>query len=206
MVATRRSTTAAAAAAAVEAEAGASTTPPRPTTPRRKSTAAAAAAAAAAPSPAVALALVAGALGALAAAFGKLSGQCQSSHLPAWLASQQPLACRASLLLLLVACNAAATALALRALALELPSLQATVLGNASNLAATGALGALLFGEPITARWAVGVATVGAGLWLISRAAAGAPAAGAPAAGRRQRQRATTATPAARQPRQRRSG
>jgi drug/metabolite transporter (DMT)-like permease len=83
--------------------------------------------------------------------------------------------------LLLVASNVAAASLFLRALASGLPSLRATVLSNASNLAATGALGALLFAEPITGRWLCGVATVGAGLVLISKSAEGLDeAAGAP--------------------------
>lgn len=213
MVATRRSTAAEAAAAAEGAAAG----PASPTTPRKTK---------AAQSPpssnggtaAPLLALVAGALGALAASFGKLSGQACPSLFPpestkalfssaphylapAWLTPQ--LACRSLLLSLLLAANLSATGLLLRALSQKLPSLQATVLSNASNLACTGALGALLFGEPVTARWAAGVATVGAGLWLISRAAAGSSPEGA---ARRPRGAPPPAkTPTARQPRQRRS-
>lgn len=154
-------------------------------TPRRKK----AVATSSSTTTASSLALLAGALGAVAAASGKLSGHaCPALFpvgggggglgegalsfplLPPWLTPQ--LACRSALLGLLLAANLSATGLLLRALSLELPSLQATVLSNASNLAATGALSALLFGEPVTPRWAAGVATVGAGLWLISRAAA----------------------------------
>jgi drug/metabolite transporter (DMT)-like permease len=149
-------------------------------------------------------------LGAAAASFGKLSGEACPSvfpleaidpypYLPSWLTPQ--LACRSILLSLLLAANLSATGLLLKALARKLPSLQATVLSNASNIAATGCLGALLFGEPVTPRWVAGVATVGAGLWLISRAASAGSAGSA-----RPVQRARPSTPAAaRQPRKPRS-
>jgi drug/metabolite transporter (DMT)-like permease len=145
--------------------------------------AAAAAASSSSSSPAAVLACAAaGALGALAASAGKLSGAPEVCPvlfagsggggdpllIPAWLTPQ--LACRWSFLLALLVCNLSATGLLLKALS-SIPSLRATVLSNAANIAATGALGALLFGEPITPRWLAGVATVGAGLWLIGRAA-----------------------------------
>jgi drug/metabolite transporter (DMT)-like permease len=215
MVTTRRS---AAAAAAGTSPDDYPPTPSRrtPTTPKKTGgRAAAASSSSPSSSPAAAArALAAGAVGAVAAAIGKLSGSACPSLFPAdqakggiplpllpeWLTPL--LACRSGLLALLLAANVAAAALFLRALASGLPSLRATVLSNAANLAATGALGALLFAEPITARWLCGVATVGAGLALISRSAEQPPAP------RRARggggARAAAATPA-RQPRQRRS-
>jgi drug/metabolite transporter (DMT)-like permease len=175
-------------------------------TTRRAS--AAAAAVSSSSSSAVLACATAGALGALAAAAGKLSAACPARFpsgsgggisglplpLPTWLTAQ--LACRWTLLLTLLACNLSATGLLLKALS-SIPSLRAAVLSTAANIAATGALGALLFGEPVTLRWLAGVATVSVGLWLIGRAAS-AGAGEAPAAQSKQQ-----ATPARRRPRAR---
>lgn len=68
---------------------------------------------------------------------------------------------------LMLCANAAMTACFVRSLR-RLPSLQATVISNAINMAATGLLGRLLFAEQITPRWALGIALVVAGLLLIS--------------------------------------
>ncbi|KAF6258703.1 pseudouridine synthase [Scenedesmus sp. NREL 46B-D3] len=69
---------------------------------------------------------------------------------------------------LMAAINAAMTALFVRSLR-RLPSLQATVLSTAANMAATGLLGQLLFAEHISTKWAAGIALVTAGLLLICK-------------------------------------
>lgn len=51
-----------------------------------------------------------------------------------------------------------------------MPSLQATLLSNTSNILTTGLLGFALFGEQLSARWAAGVALLLAGLFLITKA------------------------------------
>lgn len=75
----------------------------------------------------------------------------------------------------------------------RLPSLQATLISNAANMAVTGAAGFAAFSEPLGARWLAGIACVLCGLVLISKASLGSSSGGgaqSPAA--RPRTRAAT--------------
>uniref|UniRef100_A0A383VPK9 EamA domain-containing protein n=1 Tax=Tetradesmus obliquus TaxID=3088 RepID=A0A383VPK9_TETOB len=122
---------------------------------------------------------VAGLLGAAAAAFGKFGFAACSSHFTGALLGAK--ACHVAAYCTMAVINAAMTALFVRSLR-RLPSLQATVLSTAANMAATGLLGHLLFAEAISRQWAAGIALVSAGLLLICMSVAGKPEPAAAAA------------------------
>ncbi|WIA34191.1 hypothetical protein OEZ86_012549 [Tetradesmus obliquus] len=123
---------------------------------------------------------VAGLLGAAAAAFGKFGFAACSSHFTGALLGAK--ACHVAAYCTMAVINAAMTALFVRSLR-RLPSLQATVLSTAANMAATGLLGHLLFAEAISRQWAAGIALVSAGLLLICMRCLGVCAAGRTDAG-----------------------
>jgi hypothetical protein len=114
--------------------------------------------------------LLAGCLGAAAAALGHLGSSC-AALLPAGASWPARAACRGACVGSMLAANAVMITLYVRSLR-ALPSLQATVVSNAANIVATGVLGHTLFGERLTWRWLAGVAIVISGLALITWSAA----------------------------------
>mmetsp|Transcript_28141 Transcript_28141/g.61760 ORF Transcript_28141/g.61760 Transcript_28141/m.61760 type:complete len:116 (-) Transcript_28141:82-429(-) len=81
------------------------------------------------------------------------------------------LAMRLAMYSLLFTCNAAMMGLYVRSMQ-TLSSLHATVLSLASNTMVSGALGYLLFLEPLKPTWLLGTSCILAGVLLITRAAA----------------------------------
>lgn len=101
------------------------------------------------------LSVLSGLSGSLAAVFGKLAGQPGAG----------PTARTAGYILLLT-CNGVQLALLTHALR-RTSSLAATSAASAANIAATGALGRLVFGETTSRAWMAGVACLWAGALLL---------------------------------------
>jgi drug/metabolite transporter (DMT)-like permease len=105
----------------------------------------------------IAVCFIAGFSGALAAVFGKLSGD------PQILAQDGgQILCY----VLLIACNGLMLTLYSKSLS-HTPSLQATVATLSSNILFTGQLGKVVFGEKINLSWWVGASTILLGSYFI---------------------------------------